>query len=133
MDPPSEWPLWLKLLCGWGPLGIWAARAELARSRSERALARSEREHHKTRDAHDKLLVDRDAKIREAEAARDAAHREDARVLTDQFVRLIEYQSRQANRLADGVDKKTKKRRGLPDDHDQGDQGGQDGGGGDGA
>lgn len=117
MDP-TEWPIWIKLACGWGPLGIWAVRAELAR-------ARSEREHHKTRDAHDKLIVARDKDLRELEAAKDAATREETRLLTDRFVRLIEYQSRQSNRLADGVDKKTKRRR-APDD-----QGDQDGGGGD--
>jgi mevalonate kinase len=99
MDPLS-WPLWLKLLAGWGPLGIWAGRAELQRGRVERA-------HHATRDNHAQVMQAINQAHEEAMQAARAEHQEQLRELTNRFVKLIEKQSVTALALASKVKEKT--------------------------
>jgi hypothetical protein len=82
---PLTWPLWLKLIAGWGPLGVWAGRAEVQRGRVERA-------HHASRDAHT------------AEIARiNAEHERQLAELTNRFVAMIEKQSAHALKLTSRV------------------------------
>lgn len=108
---PSNWPLIVKLLAGWGPLGIWAALAE-------RRATKSEKDHHATRTSHEKSIKNavaeavRAAQERldqhlEAAAAKDLEHQKQLRELTDRFVRLIEKQSAKANELVERVAQKT--------------------------
>ena len=48
---PLDWPTWLKLLAGWGPLAAGWTWAEVRRAREATA-------HHRTRDDHAKLTGD---------------------------------------------------------------------------
>lgn len=114
MDP-AEWPTWLKLIVGWGPLGIgWIW--------SERRRANADREHHATRDAHAKQLEKIEADHRAAMAAKDEVHRKQLDQVSDRMIRIVENQSRQAHRLADGVNERL--RRGRNQDDDQGNDSG---------
>jgi len=87
MDP-LDWPVWLKLLAGWGPLGLWAGWAELRARGAERA-------HHATRDAHEVA-----AQVVAEEHQRQLGD------LNDRFVKLIERQSAKAHELVESVQKK---------------------------
>lgn len=113
MDPLT-WPMWLKLLVGWGPLGMGWVRAELRASARERA-------HHATRDMHDAAIAKLNEETRTAHEAavtelndayarreqeKDAEHRAQLRELTDRFVKLIEKQAAPARVLADKVREK---------------------------
>jgi len=91
---PLTWPLWLKLLVGWGPLGIWAAWAEWRARGTERA-------HHATRDSHE-------------EAAKEVAaeHQRQLTDLTDRFVKLVERQSAKAHELVEKVEEKKRRTNG---------------------
>lgn len=67
---PIDWPTWLKLLAGWGPLAAGWVWAEVRRAREATA-------HHKTRDGHDTAIEERDAAHSKALAVVHATH-EDA-------------------------------------------------------
>jgi len=95
MDP-TEWPMIIKLLAGWGPLGVWAFLAE---RRAHRAV----RDHHATHAAHEKAITAIEERHRKAAVEKDEAQRKQLEQVTDRMIRLVENQSRQAHRLADGV------------------------------
>lgn len=90
MDP-TEWPLIVKLLAGWGPLGVWVAFSEMRATRLARSLAAIEERHRKA-------LTDK-----------DEMHRKQLDQVTDKMIRIVENQSRQAQRLADGVNERIRR------------------------
>jgi hypothetical protein len=118
---PSTWPDWLKLLAGWGPLGIWAGISEIRRVRAERG-------HHASRDgaAADLAKVHADAAAElakvhthyEHEAHKaQVAHLEDVKMLNEEHqaqlkevmarcLKLLERQSEKAHVLMAKVDAK---------------------------
>lgn len=106
---PADWPMIIKLLVGWGPLGVWAAFAEWK-------AVRATREHNATRAAIDKEMAARDERHRRAAIEKDEAHRKQLEQVTERMIRLVENQSRQAHRLADGVTERI--RRSKEDGHD---------------
>jgi hypothetical protein len=109
MDP-TTWPMWLKLLAGWGPLGIWAGISEIRRVWAERA-------HHATRDKGAKLMAEVVERHElEATVMRDSyvqmvrdlteEHQKQLHEVTRRFVHLLERQSEKAHALIDKVEEK---------------------------
>lgn len=110
-DPadPSTWPMLVKLLAGWGPLGIWAGWAELRRIWAERA-------HHATRDGHEAAaaaLNERNAQalreVNEEIARIRDEHEAQLREVANRFIRIVERQSKETRALVDKVDEKKPK------------------------
>lgn len=117
MDP-VDWPTWLKLLAGWGPLGVWAATAQISANKKDKA-------YHATRDAHEAALkqqatahsaelinvtehhaqtlhkqtVDFTARI---EAMQDQ-HREEVKEMADRFISLTTTYAERSHALIDKV------------------------------
>lgn len=95
---PETWPMWLKLMAGWGPLGAIAGLSITLQVRSEKA-------HHATRNKHEQTLQ---------QLAKE--HRNEITTLTERFVSMVEKQAEAQRKYAEAV----KRKRGAPRDPDEG-------------